>query len=121
MLDVAWNPSHDAQAVCRVYRFGQTKKSYIYRLVASGTMERKIYDRQLFKTAMANRVVDKMQQYRHLHEGELADLYKLVEAPGVAQDVLEQTASVKNDGVLKLALASVPLAVTENPIEHPVS
>lgn len=118
MLDVAWNPSHDAQAVCRVYRFGQPKKTYIYRLVASGTMERKIYDRQLFKTAMANRVVDKMQQYRHLHEGELGELYKLVVGTGLAQDVLDQSPLVKNDKVLQLALASVPMSVTENPIEH---
>lgn len=44
-----WNPSTDEQAMARVWRDGQTKDVYIYRLIAENSIEETIFQRQLDK------------------------------------------------------------------------
>lgn len=49
IFDPSWNPATDAQAVDRAYRIGQTENVLIYRLITCGTVEEKIYRRQVNK------------------------------------------------------------------------
>ena len=52
-VDADWNPSTDVQAMARVYRQGQTKPCFIYRMFTTGTVEEVIYQRQLQKGNLA--------------------------------------------------------------------
>jgi DNA repair and recombination protein RAD54B len=49
LFDTSWNPAHDRQAMARVWRDGQTRPVTIYRLLAAGTVEEKVFQRQLMK------------------------------------------------------------------------
>lgn len=72
LFDTSFNPSHDAQAIARAYRYGQTQTVTVYRLVSAGTMEEKVYKQQVEKQALFSRVVDEQQINRHFSKQEVA-------------------------------------------------
>ncbi|XP_072430600.1 DNA repair and recombination protein RAD54-like isoform X2 [Chiloscyllium punctatum] len=80
MFDPDWNPANDEQAMARIWRDGQKKICYIYRLLSTGTIEEKIFQRQTHKKALSSCVVDEEQDVeRHFSLGELKELFTLNE------------------------------------------
>ncbi|XP_055677114.1 DNA repair and recombination protein RAD54-like [Lutzomyia longipalpis] len=80
MFDPDWNPANDEQAMARVWRDGQKKPCFIYRLLATGTIEEKIFQRQTHKKALSTTVVDNNEDAeRHFTQDDLRDLFKLDE------------------------------------------
>lgn len=76
MFDPDWNPANDDQAMARVWRDGQKKQCYIYRLVATGTIEEKIFQRQEHKKALSSCVVDQEEDVeRHFSADDLRELF----------------------------------------------
>lgn len=77
MFDPDWNPANDDQAMARVWRDGQKKQVFIYRLLSAGTIEEKIIQRQAHKKALSSCVVDEEENVeRHFTMGDLKDLFK---------------------------------------------
>ena len=58
VFDVNWNPSFDAQAQDRAYRIGQSRDVTVYRFVCQGTIEERMYMRQLHKTRQTSEILD---------------------------------------------------------------
>ena len=77
IYDPDWNPSTDMQARERVYRLGQQRPVRILRLLTAGTIEEKIYHRQLFKQLLQQRVLDDPNQTRFFRAADLYDLFTL--------------------------------------------
>ncbi|KAJ3016621.1 UNVERIFIED_CONTAM: hypothetical protein HDU68_012113 [Siphonaria sp. JEL0065] len=61
IYDSDWNPQMDLQAQDRVHRIGQTKPVIIYRLVTSGTVEKRILDRAASKRKLEKLVIHKSE------------------------------------------------------------
>lgn len=77
LFDPDWNPQTDAQARERAWRFGQKKDVTVYRLITAGTIEEKIYQRQIFKTAITNQILQDPKQRRLFSQKDLKDLFTL--------------------------------------------
>ena len=58
IFDVNWNPSYDEQAQDRSFRIGQKKDVEVTRLVARGTIEELIYQRQVYKVQLKKQTLE---------------------------------------------------------------
>ena len=47
LFDPDWNPANDKQAAARVWRDGQKKKCVLYRMLCAGSIEEKVFERQV--------------------------------------------------------------------------
>jgi len=77
IFDTSWNPADDLQAIFRCYRYGQKKNVFVYRLLANGSMEAKIYKRQIVKSQLSSYVVDDIHPERAFEAKEMENLLTL--------------------------------------------
>ncbi|KAG0364075.1 DNA-dependent ATPase protein rad54 [Gamsiella multidivaricata] len=80
LFDPDWNPASDQQALARVWRDGQKKDCFVYRFIATGSIEEKIFQRQSHKQSLSSCVVDEDQDVeRHFSQENLRQLFQLNE------------------------------------------
>uniref|UniRef100_A0A8C9A4N6 DNA repair and recombination protein RAD54B n=1 Tax=Prolemur simus TaxID=1328070 RepID=A0A8C9A4N6_PROSS len=92
LYDIDWNPATDIQAMSRVWRDGQKHPVHIYRLLTTGTIEEKIYQRQISKQGLSGAVVDLNKTSEHIQFSveELKNLFTLHESSCcVTHDLLD--------------------------------
>ena len=77
VVDPAWNPSVDSQSVDRAYRIGQKRDVIVYRLISCGTVEDKIYRKQVFKGGLSRTGMQEGEQFRYFSAAELRDMFRL--------------------------------------------
>lgn len=85
LFDPDWNPAADQQALARVWRDGQKKDCFVYRFIATGTIEEKIFQRQSHKQSLSSCVVDEAEDVeRHFSLDSLRELFQY--RPGTRSD-----------------------------------
>ncbi|KAL0390903.1 UNVERIFIED_CONTAM: protein CHROMATIN REMODELING 8 [Sesamum calycinum] len=77
IFDPDWNPSTDMQARERAWRIGQKKDVTVYRLITRGTIEEKVYQRQIYKHFLTNKILKNPQQRRFFKARDMKDLFTL--------------------------------------------
>eukprot|EP00892_Ulva_mutabilis_P012650 jgi/Ulvmu1/9758/UM055_0098.1 len=79
LFDPDWNPSTDIQARERSWRLGQKRPVTIFRLITRGTIEEKVYHRQIYKHALSTRVLTDPRQKRFVAQSGLRELFALTD------------------------------------------
>ncbi|KAG0485702.1 hypothetical protein HPP92_009781 [Vanilla planifolia] len=77
LYDPDWNPSTDMQARERAWRIGQKRDVTVYRLITRGTIEEKVYHRQIYKHFLTNKILKNPQQRRFFKAKDMKDLFTL--------------------------------------------
>lgn len=96
IYDPDWNPSTDVQARERAWRLGQKRDVTVYRLMTAGTIEEKIYHRQIFKQFLTNKILKDPKQRSTFQLSDLHDLFTLGDENGQTEtSKLFQDAEVK--------------------------
>ena len=74
LFDPDWNPAIDAQALARVWRSGQQRPCFNYRMFGAGTLEEVCLERQCSKEGLAREMIDGDGDSRRFSEEELRSL-----------------------------------------------
>jgi len=117
IFDASWNPCHDTQAVCRVYRYGQVKATHVYRLVTDNSLEKKIYDRQVNKQGMADRIVDELNPDAHLSSKEVHSLICDEGEDPEESDMMKEVSRFE-DPVMRKIISRFGPKLTKAPFAH---
>lgn len=76
LYDPWWNPAVEQQAIDRAYRIGQDKPVFVYKLLASGTVEDKMLELQARKAGLADMLLSGVASDAALNPEDFDELFK---------------------------------------------
>ncbi len=76
LYDPWWNPAVEQQAIDRAYRIGQGRPVFVYKLVASGTVEEKMLELQARKAGLADSLLSGVAGTAALTAQDFDELFK---------------------------------------------
>jgi hypothetical protein len=76
LYDPWWNPAVEQQAIDRAYRIGQDKPVFVYKLLASGTVEDKMLELQARKAGLADMLLSGVASDAALNAEDFEELFK---------------------------------------------
>lgn len=120
IYDPDWNPATDLQARERAWRIGQLRQVTVYRLLSAGTIEEKMYQRQVFKQLLSNKVLLDPRTQRFFKSSDLTELFSLQEQT----DTNPETANIFRNSKIEVApkkrknkLEDLPVTFSEDKIK----
>ncbi|KAF7728009.1 hypothetical protein EC973_006774 [Apophysomyces ossiformis] len=116
LFDLDWNPCYDEQSIGRVYRYGQVKPVYIYRLVTYSTIEQRVMTQSVHKRGISSRVVDNLMVAAQLR-ADFRDYYKL---PDKTAKPLDPKTVNLQDSVMQAVLDNNRAAVIDIKLEEDI-
>ncbi|CAH6720376.1 DNA repair and recombination protein Rdh54p [[Candida] jaroonii] len=106
LFDNDWNPATDLQSMSRIYRDGQTRPVFIYRLFTTGCIDEKIFQRQLMKTNLSDAFLDNGSSSNVFGMDDLKDLFTVVDTDCNTHDLLECPCTGDGENMDVIASAS---------------
>ncbi|CAE8663976.1 unnamed protein product, partial [Polarella glacialis] len=110
LVDPAWNPSTDAQAIDRVHRIGQEREVVVYRLIGAGSIEDKMFRLQVFKRGLSKTFTEHEQQVRFFTNGQLKTLFEPPDQSTSTQSLMAEqigTEALEHEDLLKVVAGDI--------------
>lgn len=90
LVDPAWNPAMDAQAIDRTHRIGQEREVVVYRLICAGAIEDKMFRLQVFKRSLEKTALEQEQQLRFFTHKQLKQLFEVPSQSASTQTLMAE-------------------------------
>jgi len=110
LVDPAWNPAMDSQAIDRVHRIGQQREVVVYRLIGAGAIEDKMFRLQVFKRGLAKTALEHEQQLRFFTHKQLKTLFEAPSQAASTQSLMAEqlgTEALEHEELLRVVSGDV--------------